>query len=87
MLQAIINERFKTGPGSNKIKAGEYELLNTVDHSLLVVSELDHELLPGMSITMTIIIGRYGIECLDQCPRVECKSSNIQNGPRDAKVW
>jgi hypothetical protein len=38
-----------------------------------------------MSITMAMIVGKYGKRALDRCPRVGCKSMKIT--PNEAGGW
>ncbi|KAH7140947.1 hypothetical protein EDB81DRAFT_67959 [Dactylonectria macrodidyma] len=42
--------------------------------------------MPGMSITMTLVLGRYGSSTLDRCPRVGCLSFKVVNGESGSKL-
>ncbi|CZR59947.1 uncharacterized protein PAC_09842 [Phialocephala subalpina] len=77
-VHAIIADQFSAGPGSNKVKAGEYLLFNSLDSSKILLQPHTESLIPGMSITMALIIGRYGSITLDGCPRIGCVSRNIE---------
>jgi hypothetical protein len=84
-LEAVILEQFSTGPGSDKVSSGEYELFNTLDSSQILSKSEVECLTPGMSITMAMIVGKYGKRALDRCPRVGCKSMKIT--PNEAGGW
>ncbi|KAF4629073.1 hypothetical protein G7Y89_g9076 [Cudoniella acicularis] len=77
-LEAIILDQFSNGPGSSKVKAGEYLLFNSMDSSQVLTASEFEAFIPGMSITMALIVGRYGEESNAKCPRVGCKSTKIQ---------
>lgn len=76
MLLALIHERFKTGAGSEKVKAKEFELRDARNYTF-TDDLLNSGLAPGESITMSMILGRYGGSLLDRCPRPGCLSSAI----------
>jgi len=83
-LEAVINAQFSTGPGQEKVFSGEYELYNND----IVLSQDDFKntpLLPGMSITMAIVVGQYGE--LPRCPRPDCKSLSFVASPKGGKTW
>lgn len=76
--------QFRTGPGHEKVFAGEFELYQN-DEVLRQDNFKSTGLLPGMSITMAIIVGQYG-EPL-RCPKPDCKSSLFVPSPKGGKVW
>lgn len=77
MLDAIIREQFVRGPGSQKIKSGEYELhVDDDDSKELPCPESGFT--PGMRIIMTVILGRYGASTAKRCPRVGCDSTDSE---------
>jgi|SRR2546430_17617125 hypothetical protein len=83
-LEAVITAQFSTGPGQEKVFAGEYELFDNDT----VLSQDDFKnapLLPGMSITMAIVVGQYGE--LARCPRPGCKSLSFVASPKGGKIW
>lgn len=73
-LEAIIHDQFGCGPGSEKIFAREYEIFRTEDSSQLITQRNFSLLQPGSTITMAMVIGRYGKGVEDQCPKPGCKS-------------
>src|SRR2546421_68394 len=78
-LEAVITAQFSTGPGQEMVFAGEYELFDNDT----VLSQDDFKnapLLPGMSITMAIVVGQYGE--LARCPRPGCKSLSFVASPK-----
>jgi hypothetical protein len=86
-LEAIIKDQFRVGPGSEKVSSGEYELFNTFDASQTLSKSTFDTLTPGMSITMAIIIGKYGEPCLNKCPRVGCNSTRIVTNQAGGLIW
>jgi hypothetical protein len=79
--------QFSTGLGHDKVFSGEYELFNSVDSETVLSRDnfTNVGLVPGMSITMAIIIGQYGE--LGRCPRTDCKSRSFIDGPMGGKSW
>ncbi|KAJ3543170.1 hypothetical protein NM208_g3725 [Fusarium decemcellulare] len=86
-VHAIIVDQFSTGPGSDKVKAKEYLLFNSLDSSQILLEPHTKALTPGMSITMAVIIGRYGSTPLDNCPRIGCVSRQIEASKAGGKFW
>ncbi|RTE85301.1 hypothetical protein BHE90_000154 [Fusarium euwallaceae] len=85
-VHAIILDHFSTGPGSDKVKAEEYLLFNSLDSSQTLLQRQTESLIPGMSITMAFIIGRYGSIALGNCPRVGCVSRKIEASDAGGKI-
>ncbi|KAH5398360.1 hypothetical protein HBI67_214670 [Parastagonospora nodorum] len=71
LLEAVIRQRFKTGPGSLEVRAGNYEYLKT-NNSTDVLSQ-NTRLLPGSSITMAVIVDRSSMTD-EACPMSRCDS-------------
>lgn len=85
-VEAVIMAQFSTGPGHEKVFAGEYELYDSVSGTTLSRDEYtDSPLLPGMMITMAIIIGQYAE--LERCPRPDCTSLKFVTAPMGARAW
>lgn len=80
-------DHFSTGPGSDKVKAEEYLLFNSLDSSQIVLQARTEGLMPGMSITMAFIIGRHGPNTLGNCPRAGCVSKKIKTSEAGGKFW
>ncbi|CZR68156.1 uncharacterized protein PAC_18055 [Phialocephala subalpina] len=78
-IEAVIQAQFKKGPGSAKVRSGDYELFyRRSGHSIMESNFFG--LIPGSYITMTIIIGRYQGQGLisEGCTRIGCRSSQIK---------
>lgn len=86
-LEAIILEQFQDGLGHQKVRAGEYELFNSLDSSQIVDRSVEEPLTPGLAITMAIIIGQYQSRPLNQCPRPECRSTNVTQKEAGGIIW
>ncbi|KAF2756394.1 hypothetical protein EJ05DRAFT_501898 [Pseudovirgaria hyperparasitica] len=76
-MNAIVKDRYLTGPGHRKIAAGEYELFHTRDRNQLITSDTYPLLPPGSRITMSLIIGRYEDWQSRNCSRPGCASRSF----------
>lgn len=78
-LQAIIQVQFRRGPGSAKVKSGEYELFDALNYGAYLLPWMG--LRPGMRVKMAIVIGRY--ECYKgnprRCPKTRCPGTLREN--------
>jgi hypothetical protein len=83
-LVVIIQHRFKEGTGALDVRTGNYELCRTNKRSELITA--DTRLMPGMAITMAIIIMTKTARD-SSCPRPGCGSSNISRCLGGAWVW
>ncbi|KAH7401764.1 hypothetical protein DE146DRAFT_440850 [Phaeosphaeria sp. MPI-PUGE-AT-0046c] len=80
-LEAIIFAQFASGPGTDKVKAGEYELFDPLNRNQNITKGASQPLRPGMSITMAFIIGKYGHNFSegDRCLRPGCLSREFRS--------
>jgi hypothetical protein len=86
-LDAIILDQFSKGPGSDKVKSGEYLLHDGRDSSQAIRPSDFGTFVPGMRITMALMVGQYGERTFKKCPRVGCLSSRIQKLPNGGMAW
>ena len=86
-MQAVITERFSSGPGREKILAGEYELFLTRDSSALLTEQTVALLQPGSAITMAVVIGMYEAVPRDRCPRPGCASTKVSRHTAGGWFW
>ncbi|ORX97435.1 hypothetical protein BCR34DRAFT_496865, partial [Clohesyomyces aquaticus] len=84
LLDAIIKQKFKTGPGSLQVRGGNYEYFKTKDSSA-VLSKMSC-LLPGTAITMAVII-LSSIMTDEVCPIAKCRSSQTTEFPGGGRIW
>ncbi|KAH0562695.1 hypothetical protein GP486_002638 [Trichoglossum hirsutum] len=84
-LEAIIKDRFKTGPGRLQVLNGEYEIFNTKDSKQLISDTEGASLLPGMSITMAIIIEQHPSKS-KCCPNPQCSSRAFVKEPGGGNI-
>jgi hypothetical protein len=75
------------GPGKEKVFAGEYEIFNTEDSSILITPQNFSLLRPGAAITMAMVIGRYEKGEKDQCPKPGCKSKMHVKSNAGGFIW
>lgn len=88
MLEAVIIAKFKKGPGQEKVHSGDFELFNSYDSSDIVNESKFQStgLLPGMRITMAIIIGQYATD-RTRCAKFTCKSLRFKEAEQGGKIW
>ena len=82
-----MEDQFCDGLGHQKVSAGEYELFNTFDSSKTVSLSADQSLMPGMAITMAIVIGQYESGPLSHCPRLDCRSTRVVPNEAGGMSW
>lgn len=87
-VEALIQAQFKKGPGRVKVRSGDYELFDQRTGQTISKSAF-YGLIPGSSITMCIIVGRYLGEGLvpQGCTRLGCRSSRIQMITTETTTW
>jgi hypothetical protein len=85
-MQAVIRDRFSSGPGHEKVQAGEYELFCTKDSSQLITEETAGLLRPGSNITMAMLVGIY-VYKEDVCPRPGCVSKDLSTSRDGGMTW
>ncbi|KAH0558470.1 hypothetical protein GP486_004875 [Trichoglossum hirsutum] len=73
-LEAIIKDQFKVGPGKRQVMDGNYEIFNSKNSKELITESEWTSLLPGMWITMAIIVesASYEEQC---CPLCQSEAS------------
>ncbi|KEF62383.1 uncharacterized protein A1O9_00355 [Exophiala aquamarina CBS 119918] len=84
MMQAVIVEQPKSGPGSTSVQSGNYEIVNAKNYQELVTSDGFTGLIPGMSLRMAIALYRPMSSAdqseMESCPdpgcgAMECKDT------------
>jgi len=88
MIEAIIQAKFKQGPGCAKVRSGDYELFDPRSGYSISGSNF-FGLIPGSYITMTVIIGRYRDRDLmpERCTRTGCRSSRLKMTTLGIATW
>jgi hypothetical protein len=84
LLEAVIKQRFKTGPGSLEVEAGNYEYFKTRD-SKDVISKTTR-IHPGTAITMAIVVARPTL-AIEACPMPKCKSIETTECAGGGRTW
>jgi hypothetical protein len=82
--------KFKKGPGREKVHSGDYELFNSFDSSQVINASTVEStgLIPGMRVTMAIVIGQYGAKTPNtRCVRTGCKSQRFRIAEQGGQVW
>ena len=84
LLDAIIRQKFKTGPGRLEVQAGNYEYFKTRNSSdVLSKTSL---LLPGTAITMAIVVV-HPILMNETCPMPGCDSIQTAKALGGGRTW
>lgn len=83
-LEAIIKHRFKDGPGSQEVKVGNYEFINTKNSSQVVSAS--SRLLPGTNITMAVLLRDSGFSD-DTCPIRRCGALKTTAASGGGRIW
>jgi hypothetical protein len=84
LLDTIIKHRFQEGPGSLDVRVGNYEVFSS-KNSGRIISAGDR-LLPGMNLTMAILINKPVLE--DQnCPMRRCGSNRTTAVAGGGRTW
>lgn len=84
LLDAIIKHRFREGPGSDEVQAGDYELFKTKNTKTFLSSA--ERLLPGTAITMAVIV-KHPNPTGEVCPMPRCGSDQIVSMPGGGRRW
>jgi hypothetical protein len=84
LLDAIIRDRFRNGPGASDVRDGNYELCKTKRRSEQITST--SRLLPGTEITMAVIIPT-SVAIDATCPISRCGSTEIAVFPGGGFTW
>lgn len=85
-LEAIVQRRFRKGPGQRQVTAGDYEFYNARNTKQVISSDSGIGLLPGMNVTMAIYINRSASKD-DYCPMPRCGSSDTSSVPGGGRTW
>lgn len=87
-LEAIINHKFKEGPGAFQVRDGDYEIFNSRNRKYVVTSTDKIDLLPGMHLTMAVVLERLGFEqSSDKCPIQMCNSQATIDASGGGRTW
>jgi hypothetical protein len=84
LLEAVIKQRFKTGPGSLEVQAGNYEYFKTNDSNAVLSNST--RLLPGASITMAIVVA-HPASVDEACPMPRCGSTQTAECFGGGRTW
>ncbi|KAH3960392.1 hypothetical protein HBI73_176210 [Parastagonospora nodorum] len=90
-VENILRYKFRKGPGASAVRRGEFELCKTKRRTEAITETT--RLLPGMAITMAVIIASDLVAAGTACPIRPCGSMDITSYPggglkcRDCEVW
>jgi hypothetical protein len=85
LIEAIIKQRFETGPGAGDVKLGNYEVFETNNSKKVITS--NSRLLPGTHITMAVLVDRLAGLGDDVCPMPICGSDRTLQAPGGGLIW
>jgi hypothetical protein len=84
MLENIIQYRFQEGEGAWDVKAGNYELFKARNNAEVLSTDI--RLLPGIEITMAIIVSRQTYTD-ETCSISRCGSTETTPTVSGGRVW
>ncbi|KAL9087897.1 MAG: hypothetical protein Q9165_006459 [Trypethelium subeluteriae] len=84
LLEAVIKQKFKTGPGSLDVRAGNYEYFTTKNSNDVLTKYT--RLLPGTAITMAILVVRPTLTD-EICPMPGCDSIQTAESSTGGRTW
>ena len=91
MVQAIIAAQFNHVDGYEEIRTDDYELFNTLDSNQIIDPARNDKLMPGVSMTMAIIVHESiifdGYRDPVTCPRPGCRSKGFIMNELGDKTW
>ncbi len=91
MMQAVILEQFKSGPGSTSVRSGDYEIANASNCEQLVTADSFTGLIPGMNLRMAIVLyRRESLEnqsTMESCPIPGCGAQGCEDTKGGGKTW
>lgn len=85
-VEAIIRDRFKGGPGSQRVLDGNYELFDATNSNHVISESSWTGLLPGMSIKMAVILEQPSSKA-ERCPKPGCGSRTFLALPEGGNIW
>ncbi|KAH5050890.1 hypothetical protein HBI37_198680 [Parastagonospora nodorum] len=90
-VENVLRYKFRKGPGATAVLRGDFELFKTKKRTETITAAT--QLLPGMAITMAVIIASDPVTPGTACPIRRCGSIDIASYPgggfkcRDCEVW
>jgi hypothetical protein len=84
MMEGALRGHFRKGRGSSLVKHGQWQLFNP-SKAQTVLSAENWEPIPGMKITMAMIIPQFDDEIV--CPRLNCSSKICTDALGGGKIW
>jgi hypothetical protein len=86
-LEAIIQRRFRTGPGRIQVRNGNFELFNSKNRKQIISSSDALGLRPGMNLTMAIVLKELPTVGDDVCPMPHCGSVATSTVLGGGRTW
>lgn len=85
-LYTEIKVRFKEGPGKTEVMVGDFEIFDARNSDQVFTISGRNVLLPGMSISMAIILAKKLPEG-DICPMPHCASQSFIEAVGGGRTW
>lgn len=85
-LEAIIQRKFRLGPGNAHIRMGNFKLYNSKNRKHLLPCSEEFSLRPGMNITMAVVLEELTIKG-NVCPIPRCKSEDTTPDIGGGRTW
>jgi hypothetical protein len=84
MVEGVIRGKFESGRGQSLVKRNQWQLFDSADANT-IFSESNWEPVPGMRITMAMIIPQLDKEM--SCPNLNCASKYYKDALGGGKTW
>lgn len=76
MMEVVIVERCKAGPGARKIAKGQYQISNARNSNQIISKSRFTGLIPGLQLRMAVFMYEVDTQT-GRCPVLMCGSSNV----------
>lgn len=87
-LEAIIQRRFKIGPGHTQVQSGSFQLLNSSNRAQIISASRTLALRPGMSLTMAILLRELpNTGSGSMCPMPRCMAGSTTAVRGGGRTW
>ena len=84
LMDAVIKQKFKAGPGSLEVEAGNYEYFNAKNSN--DVLSRNSRMFPGTAITMAVLV-IYPTLTDAVCPMPKCGSKETTEASGGCRIW
>jgi hypothetical protein len=84
MMEGVLLGKFQSGRGKRLVERGQWQLFDSTNTRNIITAN-NWEPIPGMKITMAMIIPQTGDMMI--CPRLSCASKTYNDALGGGKIW